>query len=136
MHAQAHIMKQIMDTQFTPGTPLIKTATKINQLHQTFVKIGTPDFDKMHCAWLVNAASQHYRSLQSALQALTRDPACTANTILTHLQDEDELHRRRSANGFQHDAQSVALLAHSENPLRNTQCTNCRCTGHTIDFCV
>jgi hypothetical protein len=135
-HAQAHIMKQIMDTQYVPGTPLIETAAKINQLHQSFVKIGTPDFDKMHCAWLVNAASQHYRGLQSALQALTHDPTCTAHTILARLQDEDDLHRRRSASGFQPDTQSVALLARSDNPLRNTQCTNCKRTGHTIDFCV
>jgi Reverse transcriptase (RNA-dependent DNA polymerase)/Integrase core domain/GAG-pre-integrase domain len=135
-HAQAHLMKQIMDTQFVPGTPLIETAAKINQLHQSFVKCGTPDFDKMHCAWLVNAASQHYRTLQSALQALTRDPACTAHTILARLQDEDDLYRRRPSNNLQHDTQSVALLARTENPLRNSQCTNCKRTGHTIDFCV
>jgi hypothetical protein len=63
----------------------METAGKINQLHQSFVKMGTPDFDKMHCAWLVNAASQHFRGLQSSLQALTRNPACTPHTILARL---------------------------------------------------
>jgi hypothetical protein len=110
-HAQAHVMKQIMDTQYVPGTPLMDTAAKINQLHQSFVKMGTPDFDKMHCAWLVNAASQNFRVLQSSLQALTCDPACTAQTIIARLQDEDDLHCRRSTSNFQTDTQSIVLLA-------------------------
>jgi hypothetical protein len=135
-HAQAHVMKQIIDTQFVPGTPLMDMAAKINQLHESLVKMGTPDFDKMHCVWLVNAASQHFRVLQSSLQALTRDPTCTAQAILSRLQDEDELHRRRSTNNSQSDTQSVALLARSENPLRNVVCTNCNRTGHNINFCV
>jgi hypothetical protein len=135
-HAQAHLMKQIMDTQFMPGTPLMDTAAKINNLHESFVKMGTPDFDKMHCAWLVNAASQHFRSLQSTLQALTRDPSCTPQTILARLQDEDDLHRRRTAHSHQDDTQAIALLARPDNPFRNVICLNCKRPGHTNDFCV
>jgi hypothetical protein len=129
-------MKQIMDTQFSPGTPFMETAGKINQLHQSFVKMGTPDFDKMHCAWLVNVASQHFCGLQSSLQALTRNPTCTPHTILTRLQDEDNLHCRRSMQGFHDNHQSVALLTRSDNPLHNALCTNCKRLGHTFNFCI
>jgi gag-polypeptide of LTR copia-type len=147
LHAHVIFNKKLSKTHFRRNVPLTQTLTVIKALHQSIVNLGPYDADHMLCTYILYSLGLEFCELQSTIQAMTLDPNCTSATIIQRLEFEEELNQRRGDQGLEAypDALSNALVARSGSssqpqnacdcPPRPT-CTNCRCVGHTINFCI
>ena len=77
LHAQVHVIKEILNISFTPSTtPYSRTLSKIEKLHDKFTKMGKMDENKLQIIWTLNALND-CPSLQTSINDLLENPSTT-----------------------------------------------------------
>ena len=65
LHAQMVLIKKAMEIHCRHGTPMLKTANKIDTLYNWIVNIGPIKNEKLRTVFLIMSLSSNFESIQS-----------------------------------------------------------------------
>ena len=93
IHAQVCIMKEALDTCFSPNIPLSKTLDKLKHLHKHFVAMGWMDDDKLMIIYIMNALGDNpsYNALQSTINGMLENMSLTLLDVKHKVLQEEDL---------------------------------------------
>lgn len=95
LHAQVHVIKEILDIRFTPSTTLYsRTLSKIEKLHDKFAKMGKMDESKHQIIRTLNALNDCH-TLQTSINNLLENSSTTYADIKRCILGEEEVTIRR-----------------------------------------
>ena len=119
--------------RFTMGTPLNQTVDKIDDLITHVLNMGDLDWPTFKTYALINALGGEFEYMQSQIHASANDPGFSANTVVTHILQENNLLKRRAEGG---EGPSTLISQTGRRERSPLTCTHCKRTGHVADFCI
>ena len=133
LHAQVHVIKEILDIRFTPSTiPYSRTLSKLEKLHDKFTKMGKMDETKLQIIWTLNALNE-CQTLQSSINDLLENSSTTYADVKRRILREEETAIRRGQ--YTPNSDNTALLTVSNRNNRPI-CANCKRANHRTEFCI
>ena len=133
LHAQVHVIKEILDIHFTPSTtPYSRTLTKIEKLHDKFTKMGKMDESKLQIIWTLNALNDCH-ALQMSINDLLENSSTTYADVKRRILREEEvaIHRGQYTSNVENTA-LVAVTSKNNRPI----CANCKRANHRTEYCI
>ena len=135
IHAQVRIMKEALDTRFSPNVPLSQTLDKLKRLHKHFVAMGRLDDDKLMIIYIMNALGDNpsYNALQSTINGMLENTSLTSLDVENKvLQEEDLITFCEKDNALPKNTALAAVTNKWERPI----CANCKQPGHHTEYCI
>jgi len=139
IHAQVHLMKEVLDLRFSLAPPLNlrHTLDNIDRMHDRLTKMGKLDDDKFKILFIINALDS-LPALQSTISELLQSsPSITSTDVKNRVIREEQLlaHRERLglplAPGLV-DNTALAAVTNKPRPI----CANCKRANHHTEFCI
>jgi hypothetical protein len=130
--AQILLIFKVFATCFHPGVMMTKVIKEIDSLHTRILAMGPLEGNHLCTVLLLNALGEHYPHLQSFIRT-SNNPSFLSNTVVTAIQNEEELIHLREEQGLQ--APSTALAAQS-CPCGKVIYAHCKWPGHLVDYCI
>jgi len=132
---QIMLVKQLLEIQFTIGTPLNETVEKIDDLITRVSNMGDLDWPTFKTYALINALGGEFEYMQSQVHASSNEPGFLANTVVARVLQENDLIKHR-AEGGEGSSTLVSQTGRREHECSPLICTHCKRTGHMAEFCI
>ena len=133
LHAQVHVIKEILDIRFTPSTtPYSCTLSKIEKLHDKFTKMGKMDESKLQIIWTLNALNDCH-ALQTLINDLLESSSTTYADVKRRILREEEVAIRRGQ--YTPNVDNTALVA-TTGKNNKPICANCKRANHRTEYCI
>ena len=133
LHAQVHVIKEILDIRFTPSSTLYsRTLSKLEKLHNKFTKMGKMDESKLQIIWTLNALND-CQTLQTSINDLLENPSTTYTNVKRCMLREEEvaIHQGQYTPNA-NNTTLVTITGKNNRPI----CANCKHPNHCTEFCI
>ena len=139
IHAQVHLMKEVLDLRFSLAPPLNLRCTldNIDRMHDRLTKMEKLDDDKFKILFIINALDS-LPALQSIISELLQSsPSITSTDVKNRVIREEQLLARRERLGLPLapglvDNTAFAAVVNKPRPI----CANCKRANHRMEFCI
>jgi len=86
-HTQILLIEKAMKIRFRPGMPPTQTWDEIDTIMEKIKAIGPIDYDQLKTAFAIHALTDHYGSLQSTVQSITKRDNFTVSDVANRIFD-------------------------------------------------
>ena len=149
--AQINLLLKALQIQVSYDKSIRDSVADMRNFYRRITAMGKFTDDDIFTVILMNSMNTHFGPLQQTINSMSSTPGFNSETIAARLVDEDNLIRRRvelgqSPNPYMPASPSyppsslspasafATLTSRPRFPRLN--CDNCKCEGHTSDYCV